>query len=213
MFSVIYFDDLTKSEEKELFKRLNAGKPLTAKAKILATSNDAENLLRIGQHKLFSQMYSKTALDNKNQVSTVAKIWIMLNVPINEISFEGKVFTQLLEEVSIDEDEEQEMNRIFDFVVDIYTTLKFRKYLKAAKKLYIELHLVSLIPYINKALELKYSDDQVAEWINHFFGNDDGTSINEEYNRNCMARVSRTASVIARDKALSESFDAFFERM
>lgn len=212
MFSVIYFDDLTKSEEKELFKRLNAGKPLTAKAKILATSNDAENLLRIGQHKLFSQMYSKTALDNKNQVSTVAKIWIMLNVPINEISFEGKVFTQLLEEVSIDEDEEQEMNRIFDFVVDIYTTLKFRKYLKAAKKLYIELHLVSLIPYINKALELKYSDDQVAEWINHFFGNDNGTSINEEYNKNCIAKVSRTASIIARDRVLSESFTTFFER-
>lgn len=212
MFSVIYFDDLTKAEEKELFKRLNAGKPLTSKVKILATSNDAENLFRIGQHQLFNQMYRQTALDNKHQVSTVAKIWIMLNVPLKEISFEGNIFTQLLEEISISEDDEQEMKRIFDFVVDIHTALKFKKYLKAANKLYIELHLVSLIPYINKALDLEYSDDQVAEWLNDFFGNANGTSSSEEYNRNCMARVSRTASIIARDKALSESFNAFFER-
>lgn len=210
MFNIIYFDDLTQNEEHELFKRLNAGKPLTAKVRTLATSNDVENLLRIGQHELFKQMYSEKALNNKNQVSTIAKVWIMLNMPIEEISFEGKEFNKILEEMSVSEEEEQEMNHIFDFIIDIHTTLKFRKYDKAANKLYKEIHLVSLVPYLNKALDLKYSDDQMAEWIEHFFGTDTGTSINEEYNTNCLARVSRTASIITRDNALSESFDEFF---
>ena len=52
-FSVTYFDNLTKEEEKELFKRLNAGRPLSAKNRTLASAKDIETLLDIGSHKLF----------------------------------------------------------------------------------------------------------------------------------------------------------------
>ena len=34
--SVIYFDNLTHEEERELFKRLNSGKPLSSKSKVLS---------------------------------------------------------------------------------------------------------------------------------------------------------------------------------
>ena len=94
--SVVYFDNLTKEEERELFKRLNAGKPLTAKSKTLASSKDIEKLLDIGSHKLFEEMISEKGRENKNQATIVMKAWCMLNMSMNDVSFETKVFNPMI---------------------------------------------------------------------------------------------------------------------
>ena len=78
MFSVTYFDNLSKEEERELFKRLNAGKPLSVKSQLLASCNDIEGLMDIGAHPLFEEMLTDKARDNKNQVTLVMKAWCML---------------------------------------------------------------------------------------------------------------------------------------
>ena len=80
--NVIYFDDLEKEEEVEMFKRLNAGQPLSAKSRTLASCKNIEDLLRIGSHDLFEEMLSAKAKENKNQVILVMKAYTMLNTPI-----------------------------------------------------------------------------------------------------------------------------------
>lgn len=92
IFSVTYFDNLSKEEERELFKRLNAGKPLSTKSRLLASCNDIEGLLDIGSHELFGEMLTEKSKDNKNQVTLVMKAWCMMNKPVEEVSFEGKDF-------------------------------------------------------------------------------------------------------------------------
>ena len=100
-FNVTYFDNLTKEEERELFKRLNAGKPLSTKARMLASARNIEELLDIGSHKLFDEMLTEKARASKNQVTLVMKAWTMLNHEVEDISFASKDFNPMIEEVEI----------------------------------------------------------------------------------------------------------------
>ena len=121
-----------------MFKRLNAGKPLSTKSKVLASCKDIESMIDIGQHELFSEMLTEKARNNKNQVSIIVKSWCMLNKRIDDISFEGKVLNQLTENLIISTDERTELEEVFNLVVDTHTTLLFHKHNKVARKLYTE---------------------------------------------------------------------------
>lgn len=210
MFNIIFFDNLTSVEERELFKRLNSGKPLSTKSKILASCNDIEHILTIGSHKIFEEMLSQKARDNKDQVAIIIKVWMMLNCPVDEISFESKVFKQKAEEIAISKEEENEIASLFDYIVKLHSLLRFKHFLRADKKIYTEIHLISLIPFLEKTKSDNIDIDQVVNWLVSFYEVDGETSISEEYNNNCMSKVARSSSIIARNNALSESFNNYF---
>ncbi|MBQ9657218.1 MAG: DUF262 domain-containing protein [Clostridia bacterium] len=212
MFSIIYFDNLTKEEERELFKRLNAGKPLSTKSKVLASCRDIEGILDIGEHELFKEMLTEKARMNKNQVSIIVKAWCMLNKPIEDISFEGKSLNPFTENLVISQDERERLDEVFNLILDTHTTLLFHKHNKVAKKLYTETHMISFIPYFAKAIDSDYNSDIMAEWIFSFFDSDNGASINSEYNAAAGAGSAKPVTIQIRNKALDESFKEFFNK-
>ena len=210
IFSVTYFDNLTKEEERELFKRLNAGKPLSTKSRLLASCKDIEGLLNIGSHKLFEEMLTDKAKDNKNQVAIVMKSWCMMNQSIDTVSFESKVFNTLLEETEITEAEKLKMINVFNLIVDTHSTLINYNEKKVAKKLYTETHFVSLIPYFCKAVENNINCNMMADWVVDFFGVKDTASISEEYNNACTGGSAKNANILSRHNALEKSYAEFF---
>lgn len=211
MFSIIYFDNLTPTEERELFKRLNAGKPLSTKSKVLASCRDIEGILDIGKHELFNEMLTEKGRNNKNQVSTIVKAWCMLNKPLNDISFEVKSLNPLTENLIISGEERATLEEIFNLVVDTHTSILFHKHTKVARKLYTETHLISLIPYFSIALRNNYDSEQMAEWIFSFFDSENGASISPEYNAAAGAGSAKPVTIQIRDNALSNSFNKFFK--
>ena len=209
--NVTYFDNLTKEEERELFKRLNAGKPLSTKSRLLASCNNIEGLLDIGSHDLFNEMMTDKARANKNQVALVMKVWCMMNQEINDISFESKVFNPLFEKTEISESEKLAMIEVFNMIVDTHATLIERSEKKVAKKLYTETHMVSLVPYFKKAIEDDIDSDMMADWLVEFFGTTEGASVSEAYNEAADSGSAKSSNIIERDNALSESFAEFFK--
>lgn len=209
--NVTYFDNLTKEEERELFKRLNAGKPLSTKSRLLASCKDIEGLLNIGSHKLFDEMMTDKARANKNQVALVMKVWCMMNQEINDVCFESKVFNPMLEKTEISETEKLAMIEVFNLIVDTHETLVGRKEKKVAKKLYTETHMVSLIPYFKKAVEDGIVSEMMADWLVEFFGTESGASVSELYNEAAGSGSAKSSNIIDRDDALSESFTEFFK--
>lgn len=205
MFSVTYFDNLTNEEERELFKRLNAGKPLSVKSQLLASCNDIEGLMNIGAHPLFAEMLTDKARDNKNQVTVVMKAWCMLTMPVEEISFESKQFNPLFEETNIGDADKVALNKVFDLIAATHAVLTEKKEKAVAKKLYTETHMISLVPYIKKAADAGVDADMVADWLMDFFGEE-----NEEYNTAAGNGSAKNANIMARNTALSESYDKFF---
>ena len=205
IFSVTYFDNLAKEEERELFKRLNAGKPLSTKSRLLASCNDIEGLMGIGSHELFGEMLTDKGRDNKNQVTVVMKAWCMMNLPIEEVSFEGKNFNPLFETTSITDTERKALDKVFDLIHDTHTALVENKEKAIAKKLYTETHMISLVPFFAQAVEKNIGDDMMAEWLSDFFG-----TVNEQYNDACNGSA-KNSNIMIRNEVLSESFDEFFK--
>lgn len=211
--SVIYFDNLVGDEDKELFKRLNAGKPLSTKSRTLASCKDIEGLLDIGSHKLFGVadgMLTEKAIENKNQAALVMKCWCMMNMNIQDVSFESKVFNPLLEKTEISDTEKLALIEVFDLIFDTHFNLIERKKKKIAKKLYTETHMVSLIPYFKKAIENDIGEDMMADWLIEFFTSEDGASVSSVYNET-LSGSAKAVNIQTRDTVLSESYAEFFK--
>lgn len=210
-FSVTYFDNLTKDEEKELFKRLNAGKPLSAKSRTLASAKDIEELLDLGSHQLFQEMLTDRARQNKNQAVIVAKVLTMLNNDVEDISFASKDFNPAIEEMTVSDGEKLELVKVFDYIVGVHDELKENKEKDVAKKLYTETHLVSLVPYIKEAIENGISEAMFAEYLINFFKTENDSDVYTEYMEACSNAIARNASIVARHKALGKSYSEFFK--
>ncbi len=210
-FAVTYFDNLTKEEERELFKRLNNGKPLSTKNRTLASAKNIEELLDLGSHKLFEEMLTEKSRQNKNQAVIVMKVWTMLNSEVEDVSFASKDFNPQIEEAEITDGEKLELVKVFDFIVGTHDELIENKEKDVAKKLYTETHLVSLIPYIKEAIENGISEAMFGEFLINFFKTENDTETYGEYMEACSGGVARNASIVARHEALGKSYGEFFK--
>lgn len=231
MLSFILFDNLTDDETREMFKRLNNGKPLSAKARTLANTKDIEKLLEIGEHPLFEELPIKHT--RENIVTIVSKSWLMLNEPIG-ISFEGQRFFKQVENIMVTQEEAEQLKAVFDYIVTLHDTLPKDNELTAkkptilidendaensynnknesftdtdvAKRLYTETHLVSLVPFIWKAVNEKKDAQVIAEWLISFF-----TSNNKKYQDASMQGSAKSQSIKDRNDELQKSWDGFFK--
>lgn len=209
-FTVVYFDNLTKEEEKELFKRLNAGKPLTAKARTLASAKNIEGLLDIGNHKLFADMLTDKARRSKTQAVIVSKIWTMLNRNVEDISFASKDFNPAIEEMDISDEQRKELSTLFDYVVNVHDKLIDNHEKNVAKKIYTEVHLVSLTPFVSDAIEREISESMFADFMTAFFKTENNSDEYTEYMNASVSGVASNGAIMSRHAALRKFYDKFF---
>ena len=209
--TVKYFDDLEQYQKAEMFRRLNNGKPLSTKARTLASSKDIKGLLDIGSHKLFEEMLTEKARQNKNQAVIVMKSWTMLNRDVENISFASKDFNPMIEETEISEEEKLELNNVFNYIVNTHSDLVDRTEKSVAKKLYTEVHLISLIPYFKKAMENNIDEVTMADFLINFFKTDNDNEVYGKYVEATTGGVARNTAIVARHEALGDSYEEFFK--
>ena len=209
--TVKYFDNLEQYQKAEMFRRLNNGKPLSAKNRTLASARDIESLLDIGEHQLFNEMLTEKSRANKNQAVIVAKALTMLNNEVENISFASKDFNPQIEEMKISDGEKLELAKVFDFVVEVHDELVGNKEKDVAKKLYTETHLISLVPYIKQSMENNINESMFAEFLVNFFKTENDTETYSEYMEACSNAIARNTSIVARHKALGKGYTEFFK--
>lgn len=209
--TVKYFDNLEQNQKAEMFRRLNNGKPLSTKSRTLASAKNIVGLLDIGSHKLFDEMLTEKARENKNHAVIVVKAWAMMTKDAGDISFASKNFNPMIEEAEISVEEKQNLVNMFDFIVNVHDELIGNKEKSVAKKLYTETHLISLVPYIKTAMENGINEAMVAEWLINFFKTENDTDVYAKYMEASTGGVAKNASVIARHEALGESYKEFFK--
>ena len=209
--TVKYFDNLNQSQKAEMFRRLNNGKPLSAKSRTLASAKNIGSLLNIGSHKLFEEMLTEKARANKNQAVLVVKCWTMMTKDVNSVSFSSKKFNPMIEEAEISAEDKENLVNLFNFIVNVHEELVDNHEKDVAKKLYTETHLVSLVPYIKKAMENNISEAMIADWLINFFKTENNTDVYARYMGASSGSVASNASVVARHEALGESYKEFFK--
>lgn len=209
--TVKYFDNLEQHQKAEMFRRLNSGKPLSTKSRTLASAKNIGSLLDIGLHKLFDEMLTEKAKQNKNQAVIVVKAWSMLNRDVENISFASKDFNHMIEEVEISNDEKQEIMSVFDFIVNVHDELIGNKEKAVAKKLYTETHLISLIPFVKASMDKGIGESMFSEWLINFFKTENNSDEYTSYIEASSKGVARNSSVVVRHNALGKSYMEFFK--
>lgn len=204
MISFKYFENLTPAEEVILFNRLNMGKPLSSKSKFIAAIKDLDGIFEIGTHSLFEEMLTPRALDSKNQIMIVAKVWCMLYMNLEDVSFELKHMSTLFAEKVINNDERAVLDSVFSLIQATHKVLMDSKEKATAKKLYTETHMVSLTPMFKEAVDRGIADENMANWLMEFF-----SVKNVEYEE-ATSGSSKNAKIVTRNRILHESFDSFF---
>lgn len=209
--SVKYYDDLPQSKKAEMFRRLNQNKPLTAKNKTLASAKDIRTLLDIGQHELFNQMLSDKARANKNQVVIVAKTLTMLNKQVEDVSFASKDFNPAIESMEISDIDKLELSKVFDYILNTHEELISNHEKDISKKLYREIHMISLVPFIKMAIDNGINESMFSDFLINFFKTENDSETYTKYMEATSNGVARNANIIARHNALSKSYIEFFK--
>lgn len=214
----IYFDEILPSEERELFKRLNSGKPLSAKAKLVANCKDLDNVMNLGNHPLFKEILTDNARAQKSQVAIVMKMWAMLNIDIDEVSFESKVFNQLAETTTISQEQYLTLYNVMALMQDAYNCLLNNDGYKGnalakktAKKFATETHLVSFAPFFYRAIKDGYNSARMmADWLIDFFVEEDEKEVSGYYLA-CSSGSAKNDKIQARNNVISASYNQFTE--
>lgn len=212
--TIYYFDDITQEEIREMFQRLNNGKPLSTKEKNIAYCNDISNIMELGKHNIFHDMLTKKAYESKSYVSIIAKMYQMMTEDIENISFVGSKFNSYIQLVKINPEEAGRLQDLFDSIELIHDTFAgdLDKHIqKIGKKIYKEIHLISLVPFIKKGNEEGIDIGLMIDWIRGFYEPEDKPSISDEYNIACIAGTAKPENIQKRYCALEASFNEFFK--
>ena len=210
--TVKYFDNLEQSKRAEMFRRMNNGRALSAKARSLASAVDIEGLLNVGSHELFNQMLTEKSRENKNQAVIVLKAHTMLYKDIQDISFASKDFNPMIENTQISNTEKLELSRVFDYILNVHEELKENHEKDVAKKIFTETHMISLVPYIKRSMENNINEAMFAEYLINFFKTENDSETYSAYMEACSNGIARNASIVARHNALGKSYEEFFKK-
>lgn len=182
--TVYYFDGITEEEVNEMFFRLNNGKPLTAIELTRVKARSLEKFQEIGKHELFTSTLTEKAISKYTHEDLVIKSWVMLFSENPNLS--TKNIRSIVEKEDVTNEQTDNLTTIYDKVLEVYTALTStgdKQDKKTAKKIVTRTHFLSLLPIISKQINDKTWDtQQFASWVRHFFGSDEGTTVNEEYN-------------------------------
>lgn len=223
--NLVYFDGITDDQIRILFCKLNNGKPLSSKEKNIAYCSDIVKVSEIAEHPIFKEILSAKGLDSRKNVPMVMKIHLMLNSDfIENVSFESKDFNVSIREMDISEDERQTIKAVLDRYLEIYNAVKEREAKKVArficKKMGTEVHMISLMPFIQKSIEEDVSTEVMADWMKNIFcrfigedGKMDGEyfAVSPEYNAASQSGSAKNVNIMRRNEELEKAWERFFE--
>lgn len=201
--NIVYCENATQDEKRELFAKLNNGKTLTAKQKVVASVNNFEEVMEMSHHPIFQILLTQKGFENKNYIQYIMKMWAMLNMDVNDVSFESKVFHPMIGKTRMTPEQIEEIKGVLDYaqkVLEYANSLPksedaYRRMFSALKK---EVHFISLVPFFKRAKELNMAYSQfyhfagsVLYWVNDEYA--------RGYKRVSQSDTSKNPQIVSRN--------------
>lgn len=210
--TIRYFDGITDDEVKELFFRLNNGKPLTnfeqikAKCKSLEIAKDF-----IAENEIFKE--DKMGKTEDKRLELFFKAWTILFVEYP--SLEKKQLNPIMTDIQVTDEQIKEMNETFDY---IYNGVKYLDGLendqklneKARKRILTATHFLSLLPIAHTAIEDNIKNENFIIWARDFYSGGRRASIDDVYNDYATRGSAKADSIAKRNARLVDSYTKRF---
>jgi len=206
--TVYYFEDITDEEVNEMFYRLNNGKALTAIELTRVKAKSFDKIKELSTHEIFTEALKESQINKYTHEDIVIKALVMLNC--EKPSLKNDFVRPFIIETEIT-----------DFMAEVVRTALSRiKYahdrlvemgeVKAAKKLYVRTHLISMIPLAYDTDRMNRNIDQWVSFIKWFFTPEKrGVSISSVYNAHSGSSSNSPYAVEMRDRELKEYYIKF----
>lgn len=209
--TVYYYEDITDEEINEMFYRLNNGKPLTAIELTRVKAKSFEKIKELSGHAIFTDALKESQINRYMNEDIVIKALVILNV--ENPSLENKFIRPYIIETDITDEQAAVIEQVLTRIKDAHTYLIENGHVKAAKKLYVRTHLISLIPLVLESIKNDVSVFLLAMFVKHFFTPERrGASISDIYNTNASYASNSQYAVGIRDKELREYYKRFMNR-
>lgn len=206
--SFVGFEGMTEDEVRKMFLKLNSGKPLSTKARNIANCRDLNTVADIAKHPFFDAVLTEKGKADRKAIPMVVKMHEMLTTPIDEISFMSNDFNDTMATTKISDSDKVTISNILDIGLRVYNLFDPETEKMARRKFASENHFISLVPFINRALEDGISDQMLHDFIRDNFSG--RTAVSDEYAAASRSGSATTSRIGIRNRELEAVWDKFF---
>lgn len=205
-FMVVFTDGADEDEVADSFYNLNNGMCINAATKNRVKARSRKQISRLGKHELFNAALSKVAIDGHVNDDLAVKAHAIIH-DVDDIVISASWIRHYMADVVITEEDEQELNRIFDRIKNVHDDIG-EEDKKTAQKIYRKTHLVSIVPITKRSLDDNLSDEDFKKWIMEFFAGSKAT-ISKSYNDAAGSGSGKHQAVIKRLEEIKKHYDSF----
>ena len=196
----------TDDEIADTFFRLNNGVSLSAMTLARVKAADRKKISEIGGHELFKKSLTQKALEKYDNEMLVVKSYMMLHE--GPVGLEMKEVRPYMNQMKITQEDQETIGKVFDRLLSVHNQIEDKR---TAKRVIAKTHMVSLVPFIERSIEEKRSEDDVVQWLSDFYNGGRSATKSESYNSTVRCGTSRKESVCKRHQALEKSYDECME--
>ena len=208
--TIYYYEDITQDEIRELFRRLNNGKPLAAIELTRVTTPDLPKFQALAKHPAIAGVTSDAA--KRRFTDEVIAMQLYHMVTEMEPDFSTKSFREWCRNVRVEDGVVEVIKKGLDAYLAFVESLDEKEDKKVLRNVRARTHFVSCayfcaVAHENENAPLGLSQETINQALKGFFvGN---PSISDEYNNTVRSGSAKPGAVQARKRAMSQLYSLY----
>lgn len=203
--SVVYYDDIDEFEVREMFRRLNNGKPLTAVELTRVKAKSIQKFQKIAAHESVQRVVSEKGKARFNDENIAMQIYAMLNMGDN-LDFSTKAFRPFIENAEVTDEQMDTIVTALDKVAVLEDALfdegkENKENARVVRKVKSRSHFVSIVYLATLCADM--DDDAFVALVYDFF-NTTATTTSNDYNATVGAGSAKAEAVRGRKAAVEK---------
>lgn len=204
--AIWYLNDADQEQVSRNFCNLNRGKPINAATLNRIKAKSKDQIKRLGEHKIFTESLSKTAMDGHVNEDLVIKAHAVLYA--DEPSIDTKWIRPYMKTANIAEQDEKEIKNVFDRMLNVHGLIEDKK---VAKRIYTRTHMISVVPIMAQSIKDGKTDKEMMEWFITFYSGKKSATTSSIYNSAAGSGSGKRESVKKRLEEVQKSYDSYFK--
>lgn len=210
-----FAENLTQTDIRDLFVRLNNGKPLTATEMTKAQTMSVHEVSELAKHPVFAKLMNTDAIEASKNIGYVTQALIILDNSVEDKTLLNQRLRNILKQRKVSNEDLQKCKAAFDVMTQVFESLEKNKRENKPVLLILKrkTHFTSMLQVALKVAENNIDINLFVEWVKDFFDAPVGeTTISAEYNQALLAGTNKDYSVKERLSIVNDLFDRFLLR-
>ena len=198
--TIYYFEDISESEIKEMFRRLNNGKPLTAVELTRVNTPCLVEFQQLAAHDAIQSVVTDAAKKRFTDENIAMQLYHMATV--EKPGFSTKSFREWAKNVQVDDEVIGKIHMGLDAYIEFFNSLDPKDDKKIIRAIKTRTHFVSCAYYCFLAMQAEKSQDEINDTLRDFFNGK--PSVSEDYNSTVGSGSAKPTAVQTRQRIMQE---------